>query len=367
MERYGRQILCAGGGILCLIPALCGCTREPVREPVPARASDAVASADTLTNEIAAALCTTERSLSLHLAPEFDRSLLSVCADAARQRSVIAGIGLSALDWQCKNNVFSCSFTYVAAQDTLRRQKAELTLEAVQFRAETAQFSQQVRVLLAHDRLLRTCRYMKNAPYGDSAVGALLLHAAECGGYAEAFALLMEAADCPCKVMTGYAGGVAHAWNLVQLAGVWYHLDCAWDDAEENEPSHAYFLCDDAAMAQTHTWDAALYPAAAGGVYSYRSVAAEMLPQWTHPEKTEESAYETTNTPAPADRCAPADAANLYVYGAACRSCPRFSAGFSEGCRSHGCPDRTAYLCAECAGKAPDGKHDQDHDRPPDA
>ena len=51
-------------------------------------------------------------------------------------------------------------------------------------------YSPEVQVLLAHDRIVRVCRYAPDAENRHSAEGALLSGAAVCDGYAAAFSLL---------------------------------------------------------------------------------------------------------------------------------------------------------------------------------
>ena len=141
-----------------------------------------------------------------------------------------------------------------------------------------------VRVLLAHELLCRCCTYDRQAPDCHTAYGALIGGRAVCDGYAAAFALLLEAAEVPVRTVTGFAGqGDAqpepHAWNLVRLDSIWYHIDCTWDDSDEaGVPcSHDYFLCSDAVMQDTHCWDAGKYPPAAGGGYRYESIVGRMI------------------------------------------------------------------------------------------
>ena len=228
-----------------------------------------------LTELTAGALCGAEQSLTVQV-PFGDAETIGACMEAARSRSILTRTGLTALDWTWTDGLLECRFTYGTEDSALlRREKAELALYAAEFSASAADFTPQARTLLAHDRLLRCCCFEAGAPQGDSAAGALLLHAAECGGYAEGFALLAEFGGLPCMILTGTANGMPHAWNLVQLDGAWYHIDCAWDDADGAD-AHAYFLRDDAAMRETHAWDAAAYPAAQGGKYSYDTVIAEM-------------------------------------------------------------------------------------------
>lgn len=57
-----------------------------------------------------------------------------------------------------------------------------------------------------------------------------------CGAYALIFKDLCDSAGLNCKVVTGKAflpgaGSMeGHAWNVVEVDGNWYHVDCCWSD-----------------------------------------------------------------------------------------------------------------------------------------
>lgn len=166
------------------------------------------------------------------------------------------------------------------APGTLLAMRSALTDCASGFSASVQCFPPEQRVLLGYRRLTDACTYAPDAPHAHDAYGALILHRAVCDGYAEGFSLLMQSAEIPCIVIRGEtADGTPHAWNLVQLSGAWYHLDCVYDSA----PSHAYFLCSDEKIALTHTWDHAAYPAAAGTQFSYREILDEMRKTVSNP------------------------------------------------------------------------------------
>ncbi len=53
----------------------------------------------------------------------------------------------------------------------------------------------------------------------------------QCAGYAKAMQYLCDKVNIPCMVVTGEnTEGASHAWNVVQVDGEWYNLDCTWDD-----------------------------------------------------------------------------------------------------------------------------------------
>ncbi|MBP1760936.1 MAG: Ig domain protein group 2 domain protein [Firmicutes bacterium] len=51
-----------------------------------------------------------------------------------------------------------------------------------------------------------------------------------CQGYSLLAYKMLEEAGLQARIIGGTAGGGAHAWNLVEIEGKWYYLDCTWDD-----------------------------------------------------------------------------------------------------------------------------------------
>lgn len=61
-----------------------------------------------------------------------------------------------------------------------------------------------------------------------NAYGALIKGEALCQGYAGAFQILGEMAGLKVRTVNGYLNGnIPHAWNLVDLDGSWYQIDCS--------------------------------------------------------------------------------------------------------------------------------------------
>lgn len=120
--------------------------------------------------------------------------------------------------------------------------------------------------LAAHDYLVAHCAYnwdvattdRTDTPYVHSAYGALVNGDAVCQGYALAYKLLLDALDIDCALVSSTP--MNHVWNLVELDGVWYHVDVTWDDPTPNVegggPYHN-FLRSDAGISDTghHDWE----------------------------------------------------------------------------------------------------------------
>lgn len=263
---------------------ICGCAGNAEFVTVPAEeAPAAVCDAAALGNVLGQALSAAAEHISAAL-PARDAPLLASMlpdllaaadpCDAAFLREAAWSLAEEA-DGLCTLEV---RLSYLDAPDAVREHREALRESVTAWGISAAQFSPEIRVLLAHEALLRRCRYAPTGKAPHSAYGAWICGEAVCDGYAAAFSLLMREADIPCIVVTGTAvrdgQTVPHAWNLVQLGGRWYHIDCAWDDTDSS--AHRFFLLGDAAVCATHTWDREQYPSACGGTLSYASIIAAM-------------------------------------------------------------------------------------------
>jgi hypothetical protein len=123
------------------------------------------------------------------------------------------------------------------------------------------------RALWLHDWLIRHADYDDsfNEYYPD---GVLLKGAGTCQSYAMAYQLLLHEAGVESIFVTGIADSDLHAWNLVKLFGLWYHVDVTWDDQDGTAPGYAYFGLPDTLMGRDHDWSGSnLYPACDRGEY----------------------------------------------------------------------------------------------------
>lgn len=126
------------------------------------------------------------------------------------------------------------------------------------------------KVRAIHDYIILTTKYdyenVNNDTIPDidfTAKGVLEKHIGVCRGYAEAFKLLMDELNIDCEIVTGYAGNVSHAWNIVKIDNEWFQIDCTYDDPlDENNSNdtsnnlrYDYFLVTDTQMYLDHTPD----------------------------------------------------------------------------------------------------------------
>ena len=102
-----------------------------------------------------------------------------------------------------------------------------------------------------------------------TAYGSLVLGSAVGEGFAMAYKALCEELGYDCTVITGYLGGMVHAWNIVLLYGDYYHIDvsmCAENGIE------TVFLKTDTEMMEHYTWDF-VSAHACHGALTYEEVA----------------------------------------------------------------------------------------------
>lgn len=134
-----------------------------------------------------------------------------------------------------------------------------------------------------HDFLVKNVEYdyevleqpTKHSQDPYNVLGPLLKSKAVCWGYACAFKLLCDYSGLKCIVVTGDGcsdmENGPHAWNIIKLDGVPYHVDTTWDVREKGATSvcYDYLNLDDKIMRLDHRWDASVYPACDSFQYNY--------------------------------------------------------------------------------------------------
>lgn len=133
----------------------------------------------------------------------------------------------------------------------------------------TPEMSDYDKVKAVHDYIVLNCEYDYENYVNDtipqdsySPRGVLINKKAVCEGYAAAFKAFMDELNIPCKLVSGeatsngnFTGRVNHAWNRVEVGGVWYQIDVTWDDPvpdQKGKVRYKYFLLSDEEMNKTH-------------------------------------------------------------------------------------------------------------------
>ncbi|MGN0666077.1 MAG: transglutaminase domain-containing protein [Huintestinicola sp.] len=127
--------------------------------------------------------------------------------------------------------VLNLSYKYEDPENIVPQMQQELNAAADEIVKAAEGLSDYEKLKLFHDHIVLNCTFRAEGDNVNTAYGTLVEGLAQCEGYSDAFDLLCEKADIPCFVITGTnPEGERHAWNLVLLDGIWYHVDCTWDD-----------------------------------------------------------------------------------------------------------------------------------------
>ena len=98
------------------------------------------------------------------------------------------------------------------------------------------------KIKAVHDYLCTTVAYsystVASADDYRSAYDALINKTAVCTGYALSFQKFMDEMGIPCYI----AYSNSHAWNIVNIDGTWYHIDCTNDDQEWGISYHNFLV-----------------------------------------------------------------------------------------------------------------------------
>lgn len=87
-----------------------------------------------------------------------------------------------------------------------------------------------------------------------------------CAGYALTYSYLMNKVGVQCEMITSIK--LSHGWNAVKIDGVYYNVDCSWDDAassiygySDNKVNHGNFLKSESVFSVTHKKEGDSYDA----------------------------------------------------------------------------------------------------------
>ncbi len=102
------------------------------------------------------------------------------------------------------------------------------------------------KVLILHDYVVNTCHYLiSDTEPVYTAYSALVNHKALCRGYARSMKILLTRVGINSIIVT--SDYMAHAWNMIEIDGQWYHLDATWADPTGGveRVNHNFFMLSD--------------------------------------------------------------------------------------------------------------------------
>ncbi len=118
--------------------------------------------------------------------------------------------------------------------------------------------------LAFHDKIIEAIDYAndknnkpESAAWAHNITGVLQGKGAVCEGYARTFQLLLNVCGINNVFVTGKGITDDHAWNLVEIDGVWFWFDLTYDDTPDYYwgISHNYFCATDESFLKNHTPD----------------------------------------------------------------------------------------------------------------
>lgn len=158
------------------------------------------------------------------------------------------------VEYMYQSGMFYYGITYNMEYDTTAEQEAELT-EQIEMLLEELDLEgksiyEQVRTV--YDWMCNNITYdyehLGDSSYGlkHTAYAALVNKTAVCEGYSALLYRLMLELGIDCRMIIGKGNGGGHAWNIVELNGLYYDLDATWDAPRAQwEMDYDYFLrCD---------------------------------------------------------------------------------------------------------------------------
>lgn len=155
-------------------------------------------------------------------------------------------------DVQSTQRIAEFTFTYEESQEELQAQAEAVSVSASTLVGPSPAQGETGLWLLAS----RLADQLDYSPEGSSSVYAALVEGtADSQSAALAFQLLCEQAGLTCQTIQGTLNGSPHWWNLVELDGLWRHVDvtAGLDQAD--------FLRSDSQMEGQYTWDRETAPA----------------------------------------------------------------------------------------------------------
>ena len=149
---------------------------------------------------------------------------------------------------------------YCTAQDVAAMQ---VKLDQLVDQANTLCQTNLEKVFYVHEWLVQNIAYDREHLSDDvqddhNLRGALLEGTAVCDGYAKTYALTLRKLGITGVLVT--SRDIGHAWNMVELDGNWYQVDCTWDDPVDGSDQlgycmHKHLLCTTEGMNTNHNDD----------------------------------------------------------------------------------------------------------------
>jgi transglutaminase-like putative cysteine protease len=149
---------------------------------------------------------------------------------------------------------YTYTFTFTYLDNAEEEAAVAVAAEALISSLEPADDSRYALLCAVYDAVTQTIDY--DYEHDDdylskySTYSAAVQHLTVCQGYASYMYRLLLSLGIPCRCIKGTSPGGSHAWNIVEIDGLYYDLDATWD---AGKTSYSYFLKGEEEFAESHT------------------------------------------------------------------------------------------------------------------
>ncbi|GFP74563.1 transglutaminase domain-containing protein [Clostridium fungisolvens] len=108
-----------------------------------------------------------------------------------------------------------------------------------------------------HDWIVKNVQYDVSLTNHSDYDALIYPYKTVCQGYSLLAYKMLNKVGIPTKIIEGISKGEAHTWNLVNLDGIWYHLDITLDDPIPdltNSINYDYYNLTDSQISVNHSW-----------------------------------------------------------------------------------------------------------------
>lgn len=129
-------------------------------------------------------------------------------------------------DGKSANLYYICDKEQASSMIQFLNEKVKLIMQQIPADATTLK-----KLRVCHDYICTNTTFTKGGNSSQTIMGPLVDGVGQCEGYTKSFLYLCNLLEVPCLYISGMNdSGATHAWNVVQIDGIWYNIDCTWDD-----------------------------------------------------------------------------------------------------------------------------------------
>lgn len=129
---------------------------------------------------------------------------------------------------EIKYITFSGRYLYDAAEVERRQAAIDRIVDEKTEQLAGGDYYETVKAV--YEDLILSTEYSADSPDNQNICSVFLDGKSVCNGYAKAAQYLLNSCGISCIIVNGTAMGSAHAWNIVEMYGEYYHMDVTWGD-----------------------------------------------------------------------------------------------------------------------------------------